>query len=262
MGVLAMRRGWTYEAGRRFLESTYEPASLTSFKCPQKVDYCRSSLLLSTASCGHLRGMKTDLLQLLNRTSITHPTRIVAVEASHLQLRVRVSSNQWWRNSPSAEEGQIVFTFEGIGEGQFHLETLLDMDDYEALEIFEVSLLSDKDWAKVGPSFATYCSEPLPHPLQLYSIIEDYLWAAGALHSARDYLNIPGGSLLRFCEISATSSYLLAEAPSKIHELILAELKRQNVSHNVICSEQDSNQTLFVQIGDSSFVCERATAEV
>jgi hypothetical protein len=205
--------------------------------------------------------MKTDLLELLNRTNIVHPTRIVGIEASHLQLRIKVSGNQWWRNDVRGEEGQIVFTFEGIGEGLLNPETLLNMDDDEALEIFEVSLLSEKEWAKAGTSFATYCSEPLPHPLQLYLIIEDYLWNAGALRSARDYLNIPNGSLLRFCEIASTSSNLLAEAPPKIHELVLEELKRQNVSHNVIISERTSDQTLLVQIGDSSFVCERATAE-
>jgi hypothetical protein len=205
--------------------------------------------------------MKTDLLELLNRTNIVHPTRIVGIEASHLQLRIKVSGNQWWRNDGGAEEGQIVFTFEGIGEGLLNPETLLNMEEDEALEIFEVSLLSEKEWAKAGTSFATYCSEPLPHPLQLYSIIEDYLWNAGALRSARDYLNIPNGSLLRFCEIAGTSSYLLAESPAKVHELVVAELKRQNVSHNVITSERTSNQTLIVQIGDTSFVCERATAE-
>jgi hypothetical protein len=205
--------------------------------------------------------MKTDLLELLNRTNIVHPTRIVGIEASHLQLRIKVSGNQWWRSDVGAGEGQIVFTFEGIGEGLLNPETLLNMEEDEALEIFEVSLLSEKEWAKAGISFATYCSEPLPHPLQLYLIIEDYLWNAGALRSARDYLNIPNGSLLRFCEIAGTSSYLLAEAPPKIHELVAAELKRQNVSHNVITSERTSNQTLLVQIGDTSFVCERATAE-
>lgn len=217
--------------------------------------------VFSNAFYGQLRRMKIDLLELLNRTNIVHPTRIVGIEASHLQLRIKVSGNQWWRSDAGAEEGQIVFTFEGIGEGLLDPETLLDMEEDEALEIFEVLLLSAKEWAKAGTCFATYCYEPLPHPLQLYLIIEDYLWNAGALRSARDYLNIPNGSLLRFCEIAGTSSYLLAEAPPKIHELVLAELKRQNVSHNVITSERTSNQTLLVQMGDTSFVCERATAE-
>jgi hypothetical protein len=176
--------------------------------------------------------MKTDLLELLNRTNIVHPTRIVGIEASHLQLRIKVSGNQWWRNDGGAEEGQIVFTFDGIGEGLLDPKTLFDMEKDKALEIFEVSLLSEKEWANAGTSFATYCSEPLPDPLQLYLIIEDYLWNAGALRSARDYLNIPNGSLLHFCEIAGTGSYLLAEAPPRIHELVLEELKLTNSKPN------------------------------
>ena len=218
-------------------------------------------MLLSNASRGQLPRMKTDLLELLNRTDIVHPTRIVAVEASHRQLRITIAGTPWWRNDADVDEEQIVFSFEGVGEGLLDPETLLDMDDDEALEVFEVSSLSEKGWAEAGSFFATFCSEPLPHPLQLYAIIEDYLWDAGAPRSARDYLNIPNGSLSRFCEIASTNSFLLAEAPPKLHELVLAELRRQNVSHNVITSERASNQNLFVQIGDTSFVCERATAE-
>lgn len=220
-----------------------------------------SGLLLSSASRGQLRRMKTDLLALLNQTDIVHPTRIVAVEASHRQLRITIAGYPWWRNDAGREEEQIVFSFEGVGEGLLDAQTLLDMEEDEALEVFEVSSLSEKGWAEGGTSFATYCSEPLPHPLRLYAIVEDYLWDAAAPRSARDYLNIPNGSLSRFCEIASTSSFLVGEAPPDIHELILAELRRQNVSHNVITSERGSTQTLFVQIGDSSFVCERATAE-
>jgi hypothetical protein len=205
--------------------------------------------------------MKADLLELLKRTSVCHPTRVVAVEAGHRRLRVIVSGNQWWRNDANVEEAQIIFTFEGIGEGILDPVTLLDMEQDEALEVFEVSLLSEKEWAEAGTSFATYCSEPLPHPLQLYSIIQDYLWTAGAPRSARDYLNIPNGSLARFREITGTSSYLLAEAPPKIHELVVKELRRQNVCHNVITTERTSNQKLIVQLGGTVFVCERATAE-
>jgi hypothetical protein len=205
--------------------------------------------------------MKTDLLELLNQTYIVHPTRIIGIEASNRQLRMTVSGYQWWRKDAVAEEGQIVFTFQGIGEGQLDLATLLDTTEVEALEHFEVSLLSEKEWAKSGLSFATYCSGPMQHPLRLYAIVEDYLWKAGALCSARDYLNMPNGSLLSFCEIAGTSSYLLAEAPLKVHELVLAELKRQNVYHNVVPSNRASTRTLLIQIGPTQFLCEGATAE-
>jgi hypothetical protein len=205
--------------------------------------------------------MKTDLLDLLNQRDIIHPTRIVAVEASHRQLRITIAGYAWWRNDVGGGDEQIVFSFEGVGEGLLDAETLLDMEEDEALEVFEVSPLSEKGWAESGTSYATYCSGPLPYPLKLHAIIEDYLWDVGAPRSARDYLNIPNGSLSRFCEVTSTSSFLVAQAPQKIHELVLAELQRQYVPHNVLSSERASNQDLFVQIGDTSFVCERATAE-
>jgi hypothetical protein len=92
------------------------------------------------------------------------------------------------------------------------------MEHGRALHAFEVSPLSEKGWAATGPYFATYCSEPLPHPLKLYAIIEDYLWDAVAPFSPRDYLNM--SSLSDFCQIASTSSFLVAEAPLHIHEMI------------------------------------------
>lgn len=205
--------------------------------------------------------MKTDLLDLLNQTEIVHPTRIVAVEASHRQLRITIAGYPWWRNDVGGEEGQIVFSFHGVGEGVLDAETLLDMEEDEALEVFEVSLVSDQGWADEGTSYATYCSEPLPHPLTLYAVIEDYLWNTGAPRSARDFLNVPDGSLARFRQITNTSSFLVAQSPQHVHDVVVGELRRQNVSHNVLTSERASSRNLFVKIGDASFICERATAE-
>ncbi|HEY0086328.1 MAG TPA: hypothetical protein VGB65_10510 [Allosphingosinicella sp.] len=205
--------------------------------------------------------MKTDLLDLLNQTEIVHPTRIVAVETSHRQLRITLAGYPWWRNDPGGEEGRIVFLFEGVGEGLLDPQTLLDMKEDEALEVLEVSSVSDHLWADDGTSYSTYCSEPLPHPLKLYAIIEDYLWNTGAPRSARDFLNVPEGSLSRFCQLANTSSFLVAQSPQHVHEMVVAELQRQNVSHNVLTSEGSSSRNLFVKIGGSSFVCERATAE-
>ena len=229
---------------------------------PQWVESGHSGGLLSRGYRGQLLRMKTDLLDLLNQAKIVHPTRIVAVEASHHQLRITIAGYPWWRNDPGGDEEQIVFSFEGVREGLLDPETLLDMEEDEALEVFEVSSLSEEGWAESGTSYATYCSEPLPHPLKLYVIIEDYLWDAGAPRSARDYLNVPNGSLSHFCEIASTSSFFVAQAPQNIHDMILAELQRQNVSHNVLTSERASNRNLFVKIGGTSFVCERATAEM
>ena len=152
--------------------------------------------------------------------------------------------------------------FEGIEEGLLDAETLLDMEEDEALEVFCVSRLSEQGWADDGTSYSTYCSEPLLHPLTLYAAVEDYLWEVGAPRSARDYLNVPDGSLARFCELTKSRSFLVAQAPQHLHTIITTELLRQNVRHNVLTIERPSKQGFFVQIGGTNFVCERATAEI
>ena len=206
--------------------------------------------------------MKTDLLDLLRQREIVHPTRIAAVEVSHRQLRLTIAGHLWWRETERTEDEQVVFSFEGVEEGLLDAETLLDMEEDEALELFEVSPMAEQGWAHGGTSYATYCSEPLPEPLRLYAAVEDYLWDVGAPRSARDYLNVPHGSLTRFCELTKAGSYLVAEAPEHLHHIISAELLRQDVTHNVIANERPSNHGLFVQIGGTSFVCESATAEM
>lgn len=206
--------------------------------------------------------MKTDLIDLLGKTEIVHPTRIAAVEASHRELRITIAGYPWWRPGTGGGEERIVFSFEGVEEGQLDAATLLDMQEDEALEVFLVSRLADEPWADTGTFYASYCSEPLPDPLRLFAVVEDYLWDAGAPRSARDYLNVPCGYLSRFCDLAGTASFLVAEAPKHLHDMIIAELRRQNVTHNVLMSERPSKRGVFVQIGGTSFVCEGATAEI
>ncbi|MBB5712793.1 hypothetical protein [Sphingomonas xinjiangensis] len=206
--------------------------------------------------------MKTNIVDLLRDFEIVHPTRVVAVEAGHRQLRLTIAGYPWWRSGTGGGEAQIVFSFGGVEEGLLEVGTLLDMEEDEALEGFSVSRLSEELWAESGTSYSTYCSGPLPNPLRLYALVEDQIWSTGAPRSARDYLNVPDGSLSRFCETVNTRSFLVAEAPQQIHELIVAELRRQNVPHNVLTNRRHSNSNLFVQIAGGAFVCESAEAEM
>jgi hypothetical protein len=208
--------------------------------------------------------MKADLLDLLRQREIVFPTRIAAVEGGHRQLRVTIAGCPWWRETEMGErlqEEQIVLLFEGI-QGLLDAETLLDWEYDEALESFEVSPLSEQRWANGLTSYSTYCSERLPDPLRLYSVVADYLWEAGAPRSPRDYLNVPHGTLASFCAITATTSYLLARAPEYLHQMISAELLRQNVRHNVLTEKGRPDDGLLVQLGASSFMCANATAEI
>src|SRR6476661_7140904 len=104
--------------------------------------------------------MKTDLIDLLRKREIVHPTRIVAVEGGHRQLRISLEGWPWWRDGPTDREERILFSFEGIEEGLLDAATLLDIEEDEALELCSVSPLSEMPWAAGGTSYATYCSEP------------------------------------------------------------------------------------------------------
>lgn len=218
--------------------------------------------MLLPADRGQLLQMKVNLFDLLRQREIVHPTRITAIEAGNRQLRVTVFGYPWWQSVISSNEGRIAFLFEGIKEGLLDADTLLDMEEDEALEVFRVSPLSNEQWATVGKSYAIYCSSPLPEPLKLYALVEDYLWNIHAPRSARDYLNVPNGSLTRFGEITKSSSFLVAKAPERLHQIISAELQRQNVRHNVLTSTRPATHNLFVEMGSASFTCERATAEM
>src|SRR3954447_22256231 len=166
--------------------------------------------------------MKADLAELLRQREIVHPTRIVAVEANHRQLRITIAGCPWWRATHSAEDERLVLSFDDVEEGVLDAETLLDMEYNHALEVFRVSPLSQEGWADGGASYAPYCSEPLAQPLMLYALVEDYLWNTAAPRSARDYLNVPDGSLARFCELTGTGSFLVATAPERVHKLVTA----------------------------------------
>jgi hypothetical protein len=204
--------------------------------------------------------MIVDLIKLLASRSIVHPNRITAIETAHRALRITVTGFPWWTDRPTGSVGQIIFEFEGLGEGLLDTDSLLNFDEDETLEVFEVTPVFKQPWAGVGTWFSTYCSTPLPHPFDLYAELEDFLVHADAPRSARDYLNVPDGSIRKFCEVTQANTYLLSNCPRAIHEIVLRELERKGVKFSVIETERASTGELFVRIGRSAFFCQRATA--
>ncbi len=204
--------------------------------------------------------MKTDLLDLLARTAIVHPTRIAAVEAGPHELRITIAGYPWWHPVEAGLDQRIVFSLEGVREGVLDAATLLDMDDDEALEFFSVTRLEDEPWADGGTSYSIYCSAPLRDPVRLFTAVEEYLKEAEAPRSVSAYLNVPDDSLAGLLELSAKGSFLLAEAPEALRDVIITELRDQGVAHNVLQSQRPKQTGLFVQIGNSWVVCAAATA--
>lgn len=207
--------------------------------------------------------MQSDLQDLLRRCSVAHPTRIVAVDVHDRRLQITVEGYPWWRNEKADQHEQILLSFENVQEGTLTAEITMDMlaGDEEALEFFSVSSLPDEPWAFGNEAMSTYCSEPLPEPLRLFALVEDYLWEAGALRTARDFLHIPNGSLAEFCDLTRANLYLVANAPQHIHELIVSELRRQNVAHHVLTDVSHPEEGLIVRIGSTAFICHGAMAE-
>ena len=204
--------------------------------------------------------MKRDLLELLRDREIIHPTRIAAVEASHQTLRLTIEGHPWWNQADALQDGRLVLSFEGVN-GSLDAQTFLDFEDDEALDFFKVAPLDEQAWVGGGRSFSVYCSSAISEPLVLYSLIEDYLWEAAAPRCARDYLNMPGGSLHHFCALTKSDSFLVGRFPEHMRLIVCAELSRQRVAHNVLTDELPRPRGLFVQLGDMNFTCERAFAE-
>ena len=201
------------------------------------------------------------LLELLKERRVVHPTRIIAVEAGHRSMRLTVSGYPWWRDGGRGED-KIIVSFAGIGEGNLAPETILDFEQNEALEIFSVSRIVQNKWAYGGFSHETYCNQPLPEPLQLYAVVEDYLRQLDAPKSARDFLNLPDGMFSRFCSMTRNRSYLVSRAPDGVQDVIAAELGLQRVGYSVVSKEATQTDRLFVQIGSSSFQCDSAVVEL
>jgi hypothetical protein len=157
------------------------------------------------------------------------------------------------------DEGKISFRFSGVTHGQLKLAALLDYEEIEALEEFEISLTSTLDWAKPN-QFLIYCSAPLLRPLTVYTMVENYILASRAHRTPGDYLN-GAARLSQFLEIATSTGYLLATGPDSIRSLVVSELKAQSIPHTVVETKGRSEGRLFVRLEGSAFFCKTAVAE-
>lgn len=204
--------------------------------------------------------MKIDLLDLLATRSIAHPTRVRSATMADGLLSLTIGGWAWWRETEQDREGLIRLTFSGLSSGTIDLLDWLSGDDFdEVLENFDVRRTSELEWAQPASS-QIFCSAPLPRPLDLYDRIEGYLQAQGALREPADFLN-GAGRLSRFLGYVSSNFYLLATGPSVICDLIVDELKRQDVAHQISPGGGYPEAPIFVRFGEHGFFCKHATAE-
>jgi hypothetical protein len=203
--------------------------------------------------------MVVDAIQLLSERGIVHPSRVVSSILAAREFRLSIAGYPWWRNTVGDDEGKISFRFSGVTRGQLDLTALLDHEEIEALEEFEISLTSTLAWAKPS-QFQIYCSAPLLRPLTVYTIVEDYLLASKAHRTPGDYLN-GAARLSQFLEIATSNGYLLATGPESIRRLVVSELEAQSIPYTIVETTGRPEGRLFVRLEGSAFFCETAVAE-
>jgi hypothetical protein len=201
------------------------------------------------------------LAELLTDRPIVHPTRIDGVSWRGSRLIIQVRGYRWWENpySDRQTEGQIALVFEGVGHGCL-LTDEIDPQDDEALEDFEINLVSDVPWAQAC-DWSIYCSGAIPQPLTLYVTIHDYLYSNSSFLTAEHFLN-QANDLSRFAAMTQTSGFLVARGPTCIRDLVCEDLVRQSVPHNVVRTVADTEPKFLVRLGNSAFLCESARAEL
>ncbi len=202
--------------------------------------------------------MRVDLVELLARRPIVHPTRVERVSICGQRVEMVVSGHPWWSDKGDDEPPQyITLVFEAASDGALPVPSAGEYE--EDLEEFCVEPLANVNWAQPCEN-AIYCHAPLPDPAALYAMLQAFLAGAHAFKEPGDFLN-QGYVLADFARITSGRSYLVASAPDSLCRLICIELVRQKVDHNIIRHSLGPETRLWVQLNGEGFLCERAWAQ-
>jgi len=202
-----------------------------------------------------------DLLSLLEKYPISHPSSLVKIEADQSgRVSITIKGTQWWKGkSELGHDKEIIFVFEGVSDGFLDVD-LFDDAWNECLESFCIFKTKECEWL-AEDGFAIYCSSPLPEPLEIFVIVHDYLKKFDADISPVVFLNAGDfGYLADFKKITSSTSYLLGKVPPVLCGLIEEDLARQGVKYNKLGIGLRNNRTLLVQFGRNSFFCDSAMA--
>lgn len=201
-----------------------------------------------------------SLLELLSKKTLSHPTTVTVAHLADDSLRLTVRGYGWWKDQPTMANGDAILSFTGISRGALEVPTLLDPEDDEALENFEVTQSDDLDWAQ-PVTFSIYCSEPLPEPLAIYDVVERWVERSGGVKAVRDFLH-GATRLSAFLTYTNTNFFMLAQGPESLRPLLADELKRQNVKHQFEPNGGRQESRYFVRLSaETWFFCESATLE-
>jgi hypothetical protein len=205
--------------------------------------------------------LKVDLIDLLKQRRIIHPTRFTRLKSEfNAAISVEASGFPWWlENAAPGTEGTVTFKFEGIADGHFDSTFFLSDALDEDLEEFDTRRLEEIDWA-LDPHCDVFCSTPIPDVMGLFAALHDFLKLQDCPFPPMRYLNPPSGTMRRFSELAASSSFLACSAPEGISRFVCGQLEKQGVRYSIVRGEDVSAGLLWVRIGPSQFACAKAYA--
>ena len=204
--------------------------------------------------------MQIELVKLLANRLIRHPGQIERFYWSGDGLHIGIRGYPWWLDAEADHDatGKIEFHFRNIFDGVIRPEGI-DFDSDEILEDFDVSSSKQVGWTQPA-AWSIYCSGPIPDPLRLYRRLNDFLSQEASFRRPDDFLN--GASTISgFEQLCSERSFLLAQGPDCIRELLCDELKAQSVSFSEVRTLIPQQKAYLVRFGDSSFLCRDAVAE-
>lgn len=198
----------------------------------------------------------------MKKQTVCHPSSLVHIRAEKGGVvSIKTRGFPWWRDGlHQNQDEEIEFIFDGVADGVLNLAGF-DYDDDEVLEDFEIIETEKCAWLEEY-GFEIYCSAPIPAPLDIYTLVHDYLVANNSTLSALDFLNAGSRSYLNdFRKIVESNSFLLCRVPAELCGLIVDELNCQSVKHNKLPTSLRKNKPLLVTYDGFRFFCKNASAK-
>lgn len=202
--------------------------------------------------------MQSELVELLSKKKISHPTQIRSSEFSASTGIIKLRGFPWWSDDRSGiEEAEISFRFDGIEESNLSESWFGGDEFHEDLEDFSVEQMNEQVWA-LGKSTEVYCNAPLEDKFELLAAVDSFLVSSGCPYNLGVFLNMP--TIRTFGEFTSSSSYKICSGPKAVCDQVTKELERQNVTYSALEHAPREDNRLLVRLHSGFLICRSAIA--
>ena len=205
--------------------------------------------------------MITNLIELLEKTEIAHPTRVEWLRFCGSDGLMLVSGFPWWEGKvwgEPAADAKIAFRFQGIFDASI-TDSWLREDEFEDdLEEFSVSPLSAELWHS-AQYLQVFASAPLPNPLTVIVAMERALSKLSCPVKLERFLAAEDGISV-FVDRSAAAVSLVCLAPKQVCEDVANALKAQGVPFTTVSGGAEPQDGYLLRWWDGYLLCETAEA--